>query len=117
MTPEAALSQLRSLSEQQPAGPVRTAVCPAIVNLLEQSWTLFSDSHATTMQPWKLKRAEGLTWDPPCLSFKVERHGAVVLGSKWAEIQGWEVNLADAMTAQFPVGRRKRYPPKNRVWM
>lgn len=36
----------------------------------------------------KLYRAEDLEWDPPKLSFRIERHGAVVVcGSKKASYQ------------------------------
>jgi hypothetical protein len=36
---------------------------------------------------------EDLEWNPPMLSFIIERHGAMVLGSTRAENQRWEIDM------------------------
>jgi hypothetical protein len=59
------------------------------------------------MTAWKLDRAEDLAWQPPALSFLIERHGGTVMGSVWAEVQRWRVDL-DSGTAhcQRDYGKR-----------
>jgi hypothetical protein len=34
----------------------------------------------TSMEAWKIRRAEDLSWNPPHLSFTIERHGPTVHG-------------------------------------
>jgi hypothetical protein len=36
---------------------------------------------------------EAVHWEPPLLSFTIERHGAMALGSTRAELQRWRVDL------------------------
>ena len=38
-------------------------------------------------------RMEVVLWNPPRLTFYIERHGATVLGSSRAEVQEWTVDL------------------------
>jgi hypothetical protein len=40
-----------------------------------------------------VSRAEELSWNPPILSFTIERHGATARGSSRAELHEWTVNL------------------------
>jgi hypothetical protein len=58
------------------------------------------------MAPWKLERIENPLWDPPVLTFEIERHGAAAMGSTRAEVHQWQVNL-DAATARI-IGTRWR---------
>src|SRR5262249_46530268 len=54
-------------------------------------------------------------WQPPILTFTIERHGRTVLGSTRAEIQQGTVDL-DCRTATFEqTGRRQLSPTANRV--
>jgi len=57
------------------------------------------------MKDWKVSRAEDLSWDPPVLSFTIERHGATVLGSSRGELHEWRVDLHEG-TAHC---ERRRY--------
>jgi hypothetical protein len=61
-----------------------------------------------------LCRMENVKWDPPFLSFEIERHGGTVLGSSRAEIQRWTIDL-DRCTADCRGGSyrqiHKRNPP------
>jgi hypothetical protein len=45
------------------------------------------------MNAGKLARMEAVRWEPPILSFTIERHGAMALGSTRAELQRWRVDL------------------------
>src|SRR5947208_12462125 len=56
-------------------------VTDALVRLLQGCWHNLQGSGETRMAAWKLERIEQVRWDPPVLSFVVERHGAAVLGS------------------------------------
>jgi hypothetical protein len=42
---------------------------------------------------------EDVRWEPPVLSFRIERHGAMGVGSTRAELQNWRVDL-DRKTAK-----------------
>jgi hypothetical protein len=63
-----------------------------IVNLLEGCWSELSGAHQGGMVSTKLYRAEKLRWDPPVLSFIIERHGAAVNGSSRAALQKWWID-------------------------
>ena len=45
--------------------------------------------------------------EPPILSFAIERHGGTVLGSVYADLQHWSVNL-DTKEAILQAGKSKR---------
>jgi hypothetical protein len=45
------------------------------------------------MHAGKLARMEAVRWEPPILSFTIERHGAMALGSTRAELQHWRVDF------------------------
>ena len=45
------------------------------------------------MSAEKLDRLKDPVWDPPVLSFVIERHGETVLGSSRASLQHWSLNL------------------------
>ena len=42
----------------------------------------------------KLGRMEKVEWQPPYLTFSIERHGATVKGSTRAELQNWQVDTS-----------------------
>jgi hypothetical protein len=46
------------------------------------------------LEPYKLHhRTEGLDWNPPLLTFQIERHGGTAMGSVYAKVHSWKVNL------------------------
>jgi hypothetical protein len=56
-------------------------------------------------------RTKKLVWDPPCLRFEIDRHGAIVAGgSGYAEVQAWEVDV-DAGAAWLVNTTRVRVRP------
>jgi hypothetical protein len=60
-------------------------------------------------------RMEDVEWNPPVLTFRIERHGGTVAGSTRAELQTWNVN-ADAGTADGgQSGFRQLYPQDARL--
>jgi hypothetical protein len=50
---------------------------------------------------------EDVAWQPPKLSFAVERHGGMVMGSTRADVQHWEVDLEKRTTSLAKAGRRQ----------
>jgi hypothetical protein len=64
-----------------------------VMKLLANCWHEFRGAGETAMNARKLIRAEDISWNPPVLSFTIERHGAAVLGSTRAELQCWSVDL------------------------
>jgi hypothetical protein len=57
-----------------------------------------------------LNRMEKPIWNPPILTFRIERHGAAALGSSRAEVQEWTVDL-ERMTTTVKVGWPSPSPP------
>ena len=51
-----------------------------------------------------------MIWNPPVLSFVVERHGSTVLGSTRAEKQQWNLNLENKTATHRTIGFRQLYP-------
>ena len=87
-----------------------------VEELLCECWDDFAGSADTSMAAQKLDRIEDLRWDPPELSFIIERHGAKVAGgSSRAEKQSWVVDL-DTLTATPNIsGFRQMEPMQPRL--
>jgi hypothetical protein len=68
----------------------------------------------SALEPHKLlHRTEGLAWDPPLLKFEIERHGATVGGSVYAEVHEWSINL-ETSQASLLESRRRQVQPKDK---
>ena len=65
-----------------------------VVDLLASIWPDLPGSDEHAMASRKLARAEALKWEPPHLSFIIERHGGTVMGSTRAELQKWTLNVS-----------------------
>ncbi len=83
----------------------------ALVQLLVQEWSCLHGSDAGGMQAYKLSgRVERLLWQPPFLTFTIERHGGTVNGSTRAELQSWKIDIS-SLTAQIvKTGHRQLTP-------
>lgn len=63
-----------------------------VETLLVDAWDELDGSADGGMESYKLRgRMESLTWNPPILSFQIERHGGTANGSVYAEMQQWEI--------------------------
>ena len=60
-------------------------------------------------------RIEDARWDPPLLSFSIERHGATVLGSTRAELHRWTLDLEAIAASAEPSGYRQVRPAQRRL--
>lgn len=95
----------RALSNLQPGEVVEPS---GLDRLLAEHWTEFRGSDDGGMEGYKLLgRIERVRWQPPVLSFVVERHGGTVLGSTRAELQHWEIDVAERTARLVKVGHRQ----------
>jgi len=76
--------------------------------LLAEDWVELRGSDDGGMEGYKLLgRMERVRWQPPVLSFVVERHGGTVMGSTRAELQHWEIDVAERTARLVKVGHRQ----------
>jgi hypothetical protein len=79
--------------------PGEIAETGRVTALLAGCWHEFVGAESQRMHAGKLGRMEDVCWEPPVLSFRIERHGAMGVGSTRAELQNWRVDL-NRKTAQ-----------------
>jgi hypothetical protein len=81
--------------------------------LLAACWHEFKGDDGGMTGQKLLGRMEEVVWQPPILSFTVERHGGTVMGSSRASLQQWRLDL-DKKTARCEERRfrqvRERQP-------
>lgn len=96
-------------------GPIPAAEVSQVEKLLEECWHLFDGSDKERMEGYKLlRRTEDLFWSPPILSFKIERHGALVQGSSRAEVHEWRVDLNNNEASIVDTELRQKKTPSKR---
>lgn len=79
--------------------------------LLADAWGEFSGDDGG-MEGRKLRgRMEEVQWQPPLLTFAIERHGGTVLGSTRATLQEWAVNV-DKKTVACVEARHRQLRPR-----
>ena len=102
--------------------------------LLEQAWSLVSSKKRPTLSACSprsgttsaatmagmaghklIGRMEHVEWNPPVLTFVIERHGGTVLGSTRAELQRWTVDLDRKTATCERAGHRQLSPMAKRV--
>jgi hypothetical protein len=101
-----------------PAGEIPASISDELFKYVVASWNEFFGSRITGMDVRKILRGEGpeeVTWNPPCLSFVIDRHGGTVFGSTRAEKQQWALNLAKRTADQMPIGHRQLRPNASKV--
>jgi len=80
-------------------------------SLLQDCWEQFSGSEAEGMESYKLiGRIEDAFWNPPELTFNIERHGGTVLGSTRAEIHRWTLDISARTASCSRAGFRQINP-------
>ena len=84
-----------------------------VEGFLAEHWDQLVKDADVGMQGFKVvDRTEKMEWQPPVLSFKIERHGRTVLGSSRAELQHWQLDTADCV-ATFNGDSYRQKRPKN----
>jgi len=101
------LADLRQALEGVPSGALSKELVKTIEQLLSVVWDKLDGGRDTGMAAHKLRnRCQAMAWEPPVLSFEIERHGGTVLGSGNAEVQSWDVDLSEATAKVNPSGKR-----------
>lgn len=87
-----------------------------VEHLLFESWhELNIISEDEKLEAYKLlNRTEEMTWSTPLLAFDIERHGAPVNGSIYAEVQHWVVDV-HAGTALLQSRKRRQLGNRDKV--
>jgi hypothetical protein len=81
-----------------------------IMEAVRDAWSFLEGADIEKTYAHKLSRAEEVIWEPPCLTFRLERHGALVLGSGRAEMHCWTINMEELTASMVPCGYRHPYP-------
>ncbi len=83
-----------------------------VESLLAVCWDKFDDSRVGGMTGDKFDgRMENVQWEPPVLSFDIERHGRIVGGgSTRADIHRWKLDVIKR-TASFEQARYRQVRP------
>ena len=104
-----AIFDLRRLLQSFDQGPIDDA--SMVQELLSECRNDIDGGDVDSMATFKLERMEQLRWNPPDLSFVIERHGAIVAGrSSRAQKQEWVVNLDTLQAKNTIVGFRQIVP-------
>ncbi len=75
------LDALRLALADMPSGPIPDSQSKAVEGLLAQAWHELDGAGAEGMAGWKVVgRTKELVWQPPHLSFAIDRHGALKFG-------------------------------------
>lgn len=96
---------LRTFLDAQGAGPLVDV--EGLIACLMPVWQDFEGASDEAMEPRKLRRMKSPEWQPPFLTFILERHGGTVLGSTRADRQAWRVNLDSATAIPAASGYRQ----------
>lgn len=88
------LHELKQFLETRAPGPINTEDKARLEELLFRAWPMLPGADEGGMEARKLAgRTEIPGWNPPVLSFRIERHPGTVHGSTRGELQFWEVNV------------------------
>jgi hypothetical protein len=79
----------------------------AFENSLAGAWDFLAGEDGGMNGMKLLGRMEDVVWQPPRLTFRIERHGGTVLGSSRAEVQEWTVDLEQRTKVLKLAGRRQ----------
>ena len=104
------LKSLREWLEQVGAGSIEDIA--TLTSKLVNAWPALAGGEDEGMTAAKLGgRVEAPTWAPPVLTFFIERHGGIVLGSTRAERHAWEVNIEEGEARCRTEGYRQLRSP------
>lgn len=102
------LAQLRTHLAGLPSGRIEDE--SKIESLLAPCWSELSIDEGGGMDALKLHgRMDNAEWNPPDLTFQIERHGGLVQGSSRAELQNWRVDLEKGTATLVRTGYRQLY--------
>jgi hypothetical protein len=83
--------------------------------ILSYYWNEFSGNGSEGMEGYKLVgRMEDVYWEPPIISFDIERHGCTVLGSTKAAIHTWRVDIEKKIADCCDTWRHRVVGPRSK---
>ena len=110
------LDQIRNCLADTSPGKLPEVSVRQVETMLSACWDRLAGSRNGGMAAFKLlKRTEDMEWNPPTLTFKIERQGGLVNGSKRAEVQEWRVDLQNETAALRECGKRQVLPMDRRL--
>lgn len=103
----ASLAELKLYLKDVPSGKLADAV--HVERLLATAWDdVEVQTSDANLDGYKLVgRTEGLSWQPPFLTFDIERHGATVNGSTYAHVYSWQVDVEHGTARMAECPRRR----------
>lgn len=108
------MEALQELLADAPPGAVTHDL--GLDTALATCWEMLRGNAEGGMEPYKLLgRIESIVWQPPFLTFVIERHDGTVRGSTRAELQHWEVNLDNRTASIIKEGHRQLEPMAPRL--
>jgi hypothetical protein len=107
------LSKLRAHLKNVSPGEVKDT--NTVVKLLAPCWSSLPGSDEQKTWAYKLDRMEQVEWQPPVLSFVIERHGGAVLGSSRADLHRWTVDTETGKASCNSNRWRPLSPPARRL--
>ena len=100
--PDQVIGELRQyLARFAPRHRFRDDDANQLIGLLKGCWSSIGGSYEEAMAEHKLERAYDLEWQPPLLTFRIERHGSYMVGSNRAEKQWWEIDIDQARVVEL----------------
>ena len=112
------LVAVRQCLKNVPPGDVGDDQLNGIERLLSKAWEALSGGQEEGMQGNKLlRRMSSVSWNPPILTFLIERHGAFVRGSTRVSDQEWEVDLSQATATLLGERKRQKIPAQRPMRM
>ena len=110
------LDQLGDFLKAVTAGPVTdTSTIVKLEALVAACWESLKGEDGGMTNRKLSDRMEDISWDPPLLSFTIERHGGTVLGSTRAELQRWIIDVNQASASCRRGSYRQLYPMSPRL--
>lgn len=107
------LGELRHYCAGLSAGPVSDV--STLERLLTVCWDDFRGDDGGMTSTKLVGRMEHVTWQPPKIVFRIERHGATVRGSSRAEVQEWTIDPKQRTKTVQVVSRRQVRPMQGRL--
>lgn len=109
------LDNLKQFLSQLPAGKVPEDQEKELITLLKHCWETLNPEGFEDLFTYKLDRIEDPHWEPPIITFRIERHGGTAMGSTRAEMQYWVINMDNLELDCRENGHRQLYRRQPKV--
>jgi hypothetical protein len=107
------MDELTNYLQTLDSGPVELSA--HLERLLAKVWYDLGGDQEGMAGHKLIGRMEQVVWNPPLLTFLIERHGRTVMGSTRAELQRWTVDLHHQTASCESTGHRQLSPMAKRV--